>query len=179
MNQKFLHWVFEKQGWRWLIFAPLMVIIMPLTLIHFATLDPDISDNDRRSGLSMKLENELKSIELPTRSAINKFERSGKPLSSILVTMRYRTELDREQFLETMNSELEKRSWISYDNQDEGAFTTFAYCRGKFDAHLDFEKSQGIWADGGDYWSLSFSLGLRTRPLFGFDKLPESCRGGK
>lgn len=141
-------------------------------IYHFATLDPDLGNEDLRNKLQAKLEKEMKDIELPPQTAINKFETLGKPKSSILVITRYRSELDRKEFLKKMQMELVKRAWVFYGTRADGGYS---FCRGKLDANLNLEGKNGIWSDGGDYWTLSYSLGLRAKNLIGDNSLPKSC----
>ena len=157
-----------------LFFLPFVIVAIVIFIFHMKNIDEDLSDFDKREAIYKNFENEFKLINLPPNTAVNKFERSGKHLSSILLTTRYRTEIEKSEFFDKLNQELVNKGWIFHRTENEPGFKTYYYCRGKFDASLSLETGQGIWADGADYWQLSFSLGLRTRPLFG-NPLPENC----
>ncbi|HEX9960464.1 MAG TPA: hypothetical protein VGB00_06000 [Pyrinomonadaceae bacterium] len=135
-------------------------------------VEEDLKDYDKREAIYKNFEDELKTINLPPATAINKIARGGKPRVSILIAAGYRTELRKEVFLENFNRELTGKGWILY--QKENAFT-YNYCRDKFDASINLESSS-FWSEGADYWILDYSLGLRRGVLFGRDLIPEKCK---
>lgn len=172
MIRTWIQWLVRDQRWRWAAFVTLFALTLPTAIYHFATLDHDLSNEERRQELSDRLEKEMKQIPLPPRSAINKFETLGKSMSSVLVHTRFRTELPREQFLVYMQEELIERSWVPRSGNGSAYF----FCRGKLDASLESGGKGAIWSDGADYWTLSFSLGFRTKPLLSPESLPEACQ---
>ena len=161
-------WV--NKNWQWVIFVSLLIFVIPTGIIYFATMDNDLWYSDQRKKLADVLTTEMKSINLPQKTAINKFHETSKS-HQVFVYTRYRTELDEKEFVNYFIRELKKRNWIYYGKE----YSEYKFCRGKFDADLTYQNDGGLFSkDNGKYYELSFSKGLR--PLFDFSYTrPESC----
>lgn len=168
-GREFSLWFFEKQNWRWVFFVSMMLLSVPIAIYHFATIDPELWDSDRRFALKERLKDEIERIELPSKTAINKREDSSKQ-HSILISRRYRTELTSESLLSAIDMQLRALGWLYYAKDDREGYK---YCRDRLDAALYWEGKGGIFADDGNYWSLYFSAG--HRPMFGREGRPSEC----
>ena len=110
------------------------------------------------------------SANLPPKTAVSKFNSNEKDFS-VFIHTRYRTEIDEQEFVKLLTTDLEKKGWIYSDkaNSDD-----YLFCRGKADAALFSEGSGGVFSDGGNYFQLSFSLGMRSQVVI--SSRPMSCR---
>ena len=151
---------------------PLQLVLIVFVAFKIYNTDPDLSRN-RSHEVALEFEKELKGIDLPSHTGLNKFESTVKSGTNILVTQRYRTGLSDRDFLQSMSAQLLERQWVLVKTEKETAYTTFIFCRDKYLASLSRADGQGLWADGGTYWSLSISLGL---PLVGDSGLPATCK---
>jgi hypothetical protein len=144
--------------------------------LQHITLDEDLKDINKWYQIQGEFEIELKAINLPPKTGVNKFENSSKRRSSILLITRYRTELNKDEFVRLFNEQLVKNGWIFYGKEIQAGFVDYKYCRGNFDATLSEVSGRKIWSDGGNYFQLSFGSGLRTKKIFGGNEIPESCK---
>ena len=164
-----MEWLLSN--WKWILYFCLMIIIIPAFIYQEINLDKDLSDPKRSHKIQQDFEKEFKEIKLPSQTAVNHFENMSKPRSSILLTTRYRTELSKENFVDILQNELNKKGWIYYDKSENN--TEFYFCRGKFDAVLNYQGGNGIFGDDGNYYSLEFILGLGVRNRS--YNLPKNC----
>lgn len=156
-------------NWKWVVFIALGITIFPSIIYHFATMDAELWNKDLRIQSEERLEKEMKEIKLPPKTAVNKFQNFGKRFS-IIIQIRYRTEISREDFVRHFKNELEKSGWVHYE---KGASYNYSFCRGKQNATLNYEGNS-LFSDGADYYQLNFSFGLR--PMIDFsNSLPASC----
>ncbi len=173
-GQGFSYWLFEKQNWLWVVAIPMAAVILPLLIYSHLTVDDDLWYRDRRDKIADVLDDELKSFEMPEKTAVINREKLSRS-SSIFISTEYRTELASEDFLKIMDSQLRARGWIYRTAENEGHFYTYRYCRGRFDANMTREGWRGIWDDGSVHWSIFFTYYGRSK--FGlFGDLPDGCR---
>lgn len=111
----------------------------------------------------------MKGLSLPSKTAVNKFEGTSKDFS-ILVSNRYRTELNQQEFVDYLTQELKKKGWISYGSSYS---TDYNFCRDNQRSSLNYEGQGGLFGDGGNYYNLSFSVGLSSNSD---DARPPNCR---
>lgn len=142
------------------LFAALFVIFIIIAFFYYVRLDEDLKNEKRIKEIQADFENDLKKIELPLKTAINKSENSGNRFN-ISKKRRYRTEMNSQEFFTYFRNQLEKLGWKYYASESEHPFErTDNFCKGKFDAKLSKEFSN-IWSDGADYYELDFSFGHR------------------
>lgn len=169
MNKLDTEWFAEN--WRWVIFFSLMSLVIPSFIYHLATLDPELWSKESRKQVKEKFEKEIREIELPSKTAVNKFDSYEKHFS-VFVNIRYRTEIGESEFVKNLKDQLEKKDWIYYGRGDS---QNYLFCRGKADATLYSEGNGKLFSDGGNYFKLYFTLGMR--PQIDFDNFrPTSCR---
>ncbi len=149
------------------------VIVVPVAAYDWATMDPDLYYSDRSVALSNNLREEMRSIKLPDKTAVNREENWGKSQVSIDVLTRYRTEMEPVQFEHEMTDLLQKTGWIAFKSSSADP-PTLTFCRGKLRAELIHEGGPGIFAsDNGDYWKLQF--GYWPTHSWYSEKLPQGC----
>ncbi len=160
-----------RENWKIILVFLWMLIIIPLFVYHKINSDKDLSDYEKWKSIQTSFEKEFKEIILPPKTAVNKFENMSKPRESILLTTRYRTELNEIEFINHLKNELSKKGWIYYGKSENDVDKYF--CREKFDAVLHSEGKGGIFGDGANYFQLEFVLGLGVRNRS--QNLPKSC----
>lgn len=151
-----LNWIIDY--WKVIIILLIMAIVIPSGIYHFATLDPELRNSELRKQLREKLEKEMKELDLPARTAVNKFEGLDKS-SSILITTRFRTELTDQEFLNHFIEKLKQNGWTYYGVEESN---TYNFCRGKLDATIIREGKSIFSNDKENYYILHFSVGLQT-----------------
>lgn len=171
--ERWANWSYDN--WR-ILLVPVVVCSVLFGAYKFATeKSRRLYDRTKREEVFNRLTSELREIPLPERSAINK-SRGHHKASIVLVTTRYRSEARPEEFLATMDANLRQRGWSFWRRGNDGsAALVYHYCRGQEDATLLLESKSFIASDSADYWVLNFSGGMRTKPLFGSNQLPEGC----
>ena len=115
MNKLDTEWFAEN--WRWVIFFSLMSLVIPSFIYHLATLDPELWSKESRKQVKEKFEKEIREIELPSKTAVNKFDSYEKHFS-VFVNIRYRTEIGESEFVKNLKDQLEKKDWIYYGRGD-------------------------------------------------------------
>ena len=160
------------ENWRWILFIGLMILVVPTFIYHEINLDENLSNIEEWKKVQNNFEEEFKQLKLPPKTAVNKSENMSKLRGSILVSNRYRTELDENEFVSQIKNELNKKGWIYYNKSENGI--EYYFCRGKFDAVLNSEGKGGIFGDGASYYQLEFILGLGVRGRS--QNLPEKCK---
>lgn len=136
-------------------------VFVPTIIYWQVNIDEDLSDYDRWKSIQNGFEKEFKEINLPPKTAVNKFENMSKPRGSILLMTRYRTELDEMEFTNHLENELRKKGWV-YNGKSENEVDRY-FCREKFGAILHSEGKGGIFGDEANYYELHFVLGLGMR----------------
>jgi hypothetical protein len=156
-------------NWRWFVFISLMLVVIPSFIYHLATMNPQLRNSETRKQLRVDLEREMKEINLPSKTAVNKFESNDRDFL-IFVQTRYRTETDEHEFVKLFTAELQRKGWISYAKN----YDNYSFCRGQADATLFSEGKGGIFGDGANYFQLSFTMGMR--PQIDNSSRPTNCR---
>jgi hypothetical protein len=150
--------------------------VIPIALLLFLQEDdPELSNRLRRMELATQLETEVRALALPTDTTLIDLVNDSEYKPSIFISAEYNTTAEKEVFLEKMKNELISKGWIYYKKSKDRSFTTFDFCRGRFDAALSFNPGGILWGENSGKWKLFVGTGLRDRPLFGRDKIPESC----
>ena len=175
MIKNLLKWAIKSGNWRWILFFSMLVTAAPFVVYQLTVVDADLRDSEIRSSILADFEKEINAIPLPPKTAVNKTAGNNRPWAFVTYYVRYRTESDPHVFFEEMDRQLKWRGWTPYKESSDGNPTTYSYCRGKYDADLMFNGSGGVWADGGEYWELNYSLGLRKSMMLSGD-LPKSCK---
>lgn len=160
------------QNWRWIIFIGLMILVIPTFIYQEINLDQDLSNTENWMQIQKDFEKEQKELKLPSKTAVNKSENMSKQRTSILVSTRYRTEINENEFVSQIKKELGKKGWIYYDKSENGV--EYYFCREKFDAVLNSQGKGSIFGDGANYYQLEFILGLGVRGRS--QNMPESCK---
>lgn len=137
-----------------------------LIAVHIKNRDQRLSDPELIKQIESQFENDLRKIDPPPRTAVNKVENRTKHGVVVGINATYRSELRPNEFLESLRGELEKNDWVHVENE--------RFCKGEFDAQL-MRESRGGMRESGEYYQLSMSFGLRDAVHFG-NVLPEQCR---
>lgn len=169
------NWVYEN--WKVFLIIPwLGIMALVIFTAHFKEPDPELSDRSTRLKLANDLTEEMRGLELPENTSLVSVENHSKYKQSIYIFGEYRTEVSNEEFLEKLNDDLNASGWMLYGKENEReAFTTYKYCRGKFNANLSYQSRRLLWPEKYDTWKLSFTSENR-QPLFGSVDLPENCK---
>ena len=172
-----INWLFADDRWR-LVLIPPFLLLAALLILHDECADNNpLRNRQVRTQIYEKLLAEMEGLDLPPNSAINSTDAKHKA-SLILITRKYRSVGNRREFLDSIHGSLGKLGWIGYPGEPERiALRTYRYCRGDQHATL-YLLSKGIFdSDPGDYWSLSFSMGVGGPGvgLFGSDPRPSTC----
>lgn len=161
-----------SRNWKWVLLSIMFLIVVPMTLYHLLTMDADLWDESRRKKMTADLISEMKSIELPPKTAINRFEGHNE-FGKVFIESRYRTELGSVEFFNYFDHVLQQKGWLRYDQRSDD-LKTYRYCRGHQDAFLALDSGEPIWSnDPGQYWTLGFDMGLR--PMIGSGGRPSEC----
>lgn len=156
--------------WKEILFISFFVLVaVPAFIYHIATIDPKLKNADSRHQLEDKLAKEMKGISLPSKTAVNKFQSNSKDFS-IYVSTRYRTEIEQQKFVNHLTQELKKNGWTSYRG---GSSNDYNFCRDNQDASLSYEGKGGFSRDDGNYFNLSFTVGLMSGSE---SSRPPSCK---
>jgi hypothetical protein len=181
-GREFSYWLFEEQNWIWIVAAPFLSILVSLFIYIELYIEPtmdgplrtELKSEVRQRELAISLKRELDDLALPPETEITGTENLSKPNETIFLTTKYRTSTERSEFLKAIDQELAAKHWIRYKVEHEGAFTTYRYCRGKYEALLSRQYKIELWSSSSDDWRISFIL--EPRYARETNQLPEDCR---
>ena len=171
-----LSWLFKDANWQLVMIPPFLLLMSAIFYFQY-TDDNPLLDRNFRNEIFYKLLAEMEGLELPPNSAIAKTE-SDHHAPVVLITRQYRSELNPDEFADSIRRSLINRRWIAYAGEPERIATrTYTYCRpGEF-AALYLMRKRVFNSDTADDWKLSFSAGYGPGVmLFGKDPVPQECR---
>ncbi|MBA3695093.1 MAG: hypothetical protein H0X72_10980 [Acidobacteria bacterium] len=148
--------------------APLSIPFLAIAglIVIVINADPDLTNYARTEAIHAAFERDLKSIQLPNQFTIKYFRKDGKPRSSILDSITYRTRLFKTEAISHANSELKRLGWHFWMTEDKA----IVYCKGKFKGSIYFTD---VPQENSTDVTFYFSLGLE--PVFG-TKRPQECQ---